>query len=203
MNPLAFLATSAPLALHLHTLSGRIISVSPTAVGVFTAVLWSVLIVMVFDRGTPYRWYTLMIFYAVSTSLINAGNARFGVSYLSPPVAFATAAFAGAGIGVYLAAPVFAVYRSRLASVRPAGSGALVALPAALTLLPYVTHLKLASMFFLMSSILGLAVAFFLITVALGLAVRLRPRTALTLAVFFVMPELLFASLLPAVLRAL
>ncbi len=203
LEPLGFLLTSSPLALEIPTLSGRSIALSPMAAGTFAGAFWAMVFTSLGGRGLPYRWYTLMISYAVAATVLNAGLARFAATSLSPIVAFATAAFAGAGIGVYLASPVLAVLRPRFARTQPAGGAILVALPSLLVLLALTTHQRPVAFFLLGSAILGLPTALLAINAGILLGLSLKPQPAMALALAGVPGELLFAAMVPAALRAL
>lgn len=202
LDPLGILVSSSyDHAIEVATWSGGTLGLAPAAAGVFAAAFWAIFFTATARRGVPYRWYTLMIAYSVIATLVSALANRLGYRGLTPPVAFATAAFAGAGIGVHIASPVCAAFRTRLETPRPAGGGILVGLPVALSTLVFLGGTLPFGAFLLGSAVLGLPSALLAVNAGTLLGLRLRPRAALALAAALLPGQLLVLALLPATIR--
>lgn len=203
IQPLGFLLDPTGRGISIPTFSGRTLTLSPSTAGVFCALFWAMVLAAIARRGAPYRWYSLMVAYSITATLAGAGAARMGYAGLTPPVAFATATFAGAGIGLHLVAPVIAALRPRFANPTPAGGGLLIGLPVVLSILVFASGTIPAGMIILGSAILGLPAALFAVNAGILLGLNFRPREAISLSLASVPGEFLAVALIPALLRTL
>lgn len=203
IQPLGYLLDTTGRGIAIPTFSGPVLTLSPSAAGVFCAVFWAMVLAAIARRGAPYRWYSLMVAYSIAATLAGAGAARMGYAGLTPPVAFATATFAGAGIGLHLVAPVITALQPRFASPTPAGGGLLIGLPVVLSIMVFASGTIPAGTIILGSAVLGLPAALFAVNAGVLLGLDLRPRAAISLSLAGVPGELLAVALVPAFLRTL
>ena len=175
--------------------------VAPIPLGFFPALFWTALGFFVLGGGPPRRAYRILLAYVVAATLFNAWALHQSVAAISNFIAFTTALFAGSAVGVWLAAPLAALYAPPFRS--PAASGALllVGVPATLLLVFALRSFHPASLLMLGSLSLGLLAALQLVSAGLLAPLRLSVSALMVLSTALAILESILLALLPVVLN--